>query len=64
METGNDFDDKRGRLIRERIQRLCLFDDEFMTRCFDGGTDCVELVLRKGSPRRARCLTTVPISCT
>lgn len=29
-----------------RIKRLCLFDDDFMTKCFEGSIECVELVLR------------------
>lgn len=29
----------------ERIQRLCLMDDDFMNCCFSDNTECVELVL-------------------
>lgn len=28
-----------------RIKRFCLFDDDFMTKCFEGSIECVELVL-------------------
>lgn len=30
----------------EQIQRFCLFDDEFMTKCFEDNIECTELVLR------------------
>ncbi|MCI8284054.1 MAG: Rpn family recombination-promoting nuclease/putative transposase, partial [Firmicutes bacterium] len=29
-----------------RIKQFCLFDDDFMTKCFEGSTECTELVLR------------------
>ena len=30
----------------ERIGRFCLFDDTFMSKCFEDNRECVELVLR------------------
>lgn len=37
-------EEKRKR-IQERIKRFRLFDDEFMTKCFEGDLECTELVL-------------------
>ena len=31
---------------REKIQRMCLMDDEFFNVCMDGAPDCVELILQ------------------
>lgn len=30
----------------ERIKKFCLMDDDFFTKCFEGHTACIELVLR------------------
>lgn len=30
----------------ERLKNFCLFDDDFMTKCFESDTSCVEFVLR------------------
>lgn len=30
----------------ERIKRLRLLDDDFLTKCFEGSTECIQLVLR------------------
>lgn len=30
----------------EEIEKFCLFDDDFMRKCFEGSVECVELVLR------------------
>ena len=30
----------------ERIKKFCLMDDDFFTKCFEGNTACIELVLR------------------
>lgn|GEM_PF-6541859 len=32
--------------ILEKIQQFCLFDDDFMTKCFEDNLECTELVLR------------------
>lgn len=32
--------------ILARIQQFCLFDDDFMTKCFENNIQCTELVLR------------------
>lgn len=32
--------------ILERIKKFRLIDDVFMTKCFEGNTECAELVLR------------------
>lgn len=32
--------------ILEKIQQFCLFDDDFMTKCFENNLECTELVLR------------------
>lgn len=32
--------------IQRRIKRFRLFDDEFMTKCFEDDIECTELVLR------------------
>jgi len=37
---------KRRRNHLERLKNFSLMDDEFMTQCFDGAPECVELVLR------------------
>lgn len=37
---------EKDKLNMQKIQRLCLFDDEFMKKCFEDQDDCVELVLR------------------
>ena len=31
---------------RDLINNLCLMDDEFMKRCFEGHNECVELIIR------------------
>ncbi len=30
----------------ERIKEFRLLDDDFMTRCFDGNIECIQLILR------------------
>ena len=30
----------------ERLRRFRLMDDDFLTKCFEGDTDCIQLVLR------------------
>ena len=32
--------------ILEKIQQFCLFDDDFMTKCFEDNLECTELVLQ------------------
>lgn len=32
--------------IMAKIQQFCLFDDDFMTKCFEDSIECTELVLR------------------
>lgn len=32
--------------ILAKIQQFCLFDDDFMTKCFEDSVECTELVLR------------------
>ena len=37
---------ERREKIQKRIKRFRLFDDEFMTKCFEDNIECTELVLR------------------
>ena len=30
----------------QRLRNFRLFDDDFMTKCFEGNTECIELVLQ------------------
>lgn len=45
MDDVQDREEKR-QLILNRIQEMCYFDDEFMTKCFEGYPKGVELILR------------------
>lgn len=45
-ETVTDQIDRLHQEDLERIKGFCLMDDEFMTKCFEGHTGTVELVLR------------------
>lgn len=40
----NDYNKRYARNL-QRLKRLRLFDDDFMTRCFEGSPQCVELLL-------------------
>lgn len=40
-----DAEEKRKK-IRKRIQDFRLFDDEFMSKCFEDNIECTELILR------------------
>ncbi len=40
----NDYNERYARNL-QRLKRLRLFDDDFMTRCFEGSPQCVELLL-------------------
>ncbi len=47
--TALDITEQIDRKYEEDLQILknfCLMDDDFLTKCFDGDTDCIELVLR------------------
>lgn len=37
---------KKHREDLQRLSRFRLFDDDFLTKCFEGDTDCIELVLQ------------------
>ena len=45
MESVTDRDDRRHQEDLERIKGFSLMDDEFMTKCFEGDTKSMELVL-------------------
>ncbi len=45
MESVTDRDDRHHQEDLERIKGFCLMDDEFMTKCFEGDTKSMELVL-------------------
>lgn len=38
--------DQKHREDLQRLSRFRLFDDDFLTKCFEGDTDCIELVLQ------------------
>lgn len=38
--------EQRDAMYRARLKRLRLFDDVFMSKCFEGSVVCVELLLR------------------
>lgn len=46
MAVLEDNKDKKHLADLERLKNFRLFDDDFMTKCFDGETACIEFVLR------------------
>lgn len=46
MENKKQNGDQKRQYILERIQEMCYFDDDFMTKCFEDFNEGVELVLR------------------